>query len=66
MKFIKKYNKKLDNLSSNDNNPQSLSEKIVKDLILEDSQLWEFDRFDCNEKWVKESKMRHTISMLQT
>lgn len=66
MKLIKEYNKKLDNLPPNDNNSQSLSKKIVKDLVLENSQLWEFNQFDCNEKWVKESKMRYDISILQT
>jgi Kyakuja-Dileera-Zisupton transposase len=66
VKLIKEYNKKLDSLPPNDNNPQPLPEKIAKDLALGDSQLWELVRFGCNEKWAKEPKMRRAISVLQT
>jgi hypothetical protein len=65
LQLIRQYNRQVANLPANDSNPQKLPEKIAKDFLMRDSQLWDLERFRCNDRWAKELKTRRTISLLQ-
>jgi len=62
--LIKEYNKKILKLPKDMPNKPSPLPTNFKALLLADSELWELDRFGCNEKWARDPKTRHAISWL--
>ena len=63
---IREYNKQVVALPEGVVKPPMLDETKVHELIQNDSDLWELDRFTSNEKWAKDSKTLHAVSVLAT
>jgi len=62
--LIKTYNKKVLSYPPSEHRPPILNFKKVTNLLLADSNLWDLDCFQCNEKWAKDPKTRKMISTL--
>jgi hypothetical protein len=61
-KLIKMYNDKVKEHPPSERRPPILNFERVTDLLLTDSDLWDLDRFQCNEPWANDSRTRKMIS----
>jgi len=62
--LIKQYNKNVAELPESPHNPPPLDFEYLTDLLLANSDLWELDRFGCNEKWATDPSTRQAIAHL--
>jgi len=65
-KLIDEYNAALSEFPPDPCNPPPLSKKITKQLLAFDSDLFETDRFLCNQRWAREKGMRRAIIVANT
>lgn len=60
--MIKEYNGKISHLPQNELNPLPFPKQLrITNELLEDTMLWELDRFESNEKWATDPPTRRII-----
>ena len=64
--MIKEYNGKISHHPQNELNPLPFPKQLrITNELLEDTMLWELDRFESNEKWATDPPTRHIIETLR-
>jgi hypothetical protein len=61
---VSEYNKKVDELPPDPQNPTKLDEERLHELLEGDSSLWDLDRYGCNEPWAKDPQTKRALSEL--
>jgi hypothetical protein len=59
--LVKEYNAEVSELPPDPRNPSLLSKDVSNQLLAFDSDLFETDRFLCNQRWASERGMRRAI-----
>jgi hypothetical protein len=61
--LIKEYNQRLEQFPDYDLRPIS-TDKDLDELLLNDSALWDLDRYSCTDRWARDRLMQHAFKHL--
>lgn len=61
--MIKEYNQRLEQFPDYDLRPIS-TDKDLDELLLNDSALWDLDRYSCTDRWARDRLMQHAFKHL--
>ena len=61
--MIKEYNQRLEQLPDYDLRPIP-TDKNLDELLLNDSALWDLDRYSCTDRWARDRLMQHVFKYM--